>query len=127
MKARSVVTGVVAAMAMVIGGTGSASANIMWCSADPPTRTVTGAGANLTVNTYVTVLQPEVHYLNDFRSDASTAPDGRGGTLITVHVYLPAGLSSARVTSSVNRYQVSASAVGAGGSVVTLYLDVPRS
>src|SRR5437899_12268174 len=99
----------------------------MRCSADPPSWTGTGAGDNLTVNTYVTVLQPEVHYLNDFRSDASTAPDGRGGTLITVHVYLPAGLSSARVTSSVNRYQVSASAVGAGGSLRPLSLDMPPS
>src|SRR2546430_2367351 len=127
MKARSVVTGVAAAMAMGIGGTGSASANIMWCSADPPATPVTRAGANLRVNPYVTVLQPGVHHRSHFRGDASTAPDGRGGTLITVHVYLPAGLSSARVTSSVNRYQVSASAVGAGGSVVSLYLDVPTS
>jgi hypothetical protein len=127
MKARSVVTGAVAAMAMVIGGAVSASANIAWCSADPPARTVTGDGANLTVNTYVTVLKPEVHYLNDFQSEASSAPDGRGGTLITVRVYVPAGLGSARVTSSVNRYQVSASAVSTGGSVVTLVLDVPKS
>ncbi len=127
MKARSVVTGAAAAIAVVIGGAGSASANIAWCSADPPARTVTGDGASLTVNTYVTVLKPEVHYLNDFQSEASNAPDGRGGTLITVHVYLPAGLSSARVTSSVNRYGVSASAIGAGGSLVTLYLDVPKS
>jgi len=127
MKARSVVTGAVAAGAMLIGGASAASANIAWCMADPPARAVTGDGANLTVNTYVTVVKPEVHYLNDFQSEASTAPDGKGGTLITVHVKVPAGLSTVRVTSSVNRYQVSASAVGAGGSVVTLYLDVPKS
>jgi len=127
MKARSVVTGAAAAIAVVIGGAGTASANIAWCSADPPARTVTGDGANVTVNTYVTVLKPEVHYLNDFQSEAWSAPDGRGGTLIVVHVYVPAGLGSARVTSSVNRYRVSASAIGAGGSVVTLYLDVPKS
>ena len=52
---------------------------------------------------------------------------GTSGTLITVRVYVPAGLRSARVTSSVNRYQVSASAVSTGGSVVTLLLDVPKS
>lgn len=127
MKARSVVVGTMAAAAMMVGGAGSASANIAWCSADPPTQVVTGGGANLSVNTYVTVLKPEVHYLNRFTSDASTAPDGKGGTLITVHVYLPAGLSSARVTSSVNRFQVSASAIGTGGSMITLYLDVPKS
>src|SRR5947208_16268948 len=121
MKARSVVSGAAAAMVMVILGAGGVSANIAWCSADPPARTVTSSGANLTVNTYVTVLKPEVHYLNDFQSDASTAPDGRGGTLITVHVFVPTGLSTVRVTSSVNRYRVSASAIGTGGSVVTLY------
>ena len=127
MKARSVVIGTMTAVALMVGGAGAASANIAWCSADPPAQTVTGGGANLTVNTYVTVFKPEVHYLKDFKSEASTAPDGHGGTLITVHVYVPAGLSSARVTSTVNRFQVSASAIGAGGSVVTLYLDVPKS
>ena len=127
MQTRSVVIGAMVAVAFMVGGAGSASANIAWCSADPPAQTVTGDGANLTVNTYVTVLKPEVHYLNDFKSVASSAPDGRGGTLITVRVYLPAGLGSVRVTSSVNRFQVSASATGAGGSVVTLYLDVPKS
>jgi len=127
MRARSVVVGTMAAATLVVGGAGTASANIAWCSADPPAQTVTGDGANLTVNTYVTVFRPEVHYLNDFKSEASTAPDGHGGTLITVRVYLPAGLNSARVTSTVNRFGVSASATGAGGSVVTLYLDVPKS
>ena len=127
MKARSVVVGTLAAMAMIVGGAGSASANIAWCSADPPAQAVTSGGANLMVNTYVTVLKPQVHYLNDFTSSASTAPDGRGGTLITVRVYLPVGLSAARVTSTVNRYQVSASGSGVGGSVVILYLDVPKS
>jgi len=127
MKARSVVMGVVAAVAMVVGGAGSASANIAWCTTDPPARAVTQDGANLSVNTYVMVLRPEVRYLNDVSSDATTSPDGNGGALITVHVHLPAGISAARVTSSVNRFQVSASAVASGGSDVTLYLDVPKS
>lgn len=127
MKARSVVMGVVAAAAMVVGGAVSASANIAWCTTDPPARAVTQDGANLSVNTYVMVLRPEVRYLNDVSSDATTSPDGNGGTLITVHVHLPAGISAARVTSSVNRFQVSASAVASGGSDVTLYLDVPKS
>ena len=127
MKARSVVMGLVAAFAMLVPAASSASANIAWCTADPPARAVTQDGANLSVNTYVMVFRPEVHYLNDVSSDATTAPDGNGGTLITVRVYVPAGLNAARVTSTVNRYQVSASVVGAGGTVVTLYLDVPKS
>jgi hypothetical protein len=116
-----------AASAMVIGGAGSVSANIAWCMADPPAQTVTQDGANLSVNTFVSVTRSEVHYLNDVHSDASSAPDGKGGTLITVHVSLPAGISTARVTATVNRYNATATAAGAGGTVVTLYLDVPKS
>ena len=126
-RARSVVVGVMAASAMVIGGAGSASANIAWCMSDPPARAVTQDGANLSVNVYVTVPRSEVKLLNDVSSTASTAPDGRGGTLITVQVSLPVGMSNARITASVNRYQVTTTAASAGGTVVTLYLDVPQS
>ena len=127
MKARSVVVGTVAAVAMVVPAAVSASANIAWCTADPPARVVTQDGANLSVNTYVMVLRPEVRYLNDVSSDATTAPDGNGGTLITVHVHVPRNVGAARVTSSVKRFQISASTVTSGGSDVTLYLDVPKS
>jgi hypothetical protein len=126
-RARSLVVGAMAASAMVIGGAGSASANVAWCMSDPPAKAVTQDGANLSVNVYVAVPRPEVKLLNDVSSNASTAPDGTGGTLITVRVSLPVGMSNARITASVNRYQVTATVAAAGGTVVTLYLDVPRS
>ena len=127
MKARTAVIGVMAAAAMVIAGAGSASANIAWCTADPPARVVTADGARLSVNTYVTVARPEAHFLKDVQSIASTASDGKGGTLITVQVSLPAGISNAQITSRVRHYDIAASAAAAGGSVVILYLDVPKS
>lgn len=127
MKARSVVLGVLAAGGMLVGAAGSASANIAWCFDDPPVQVHTPGGANLTVNTSVSVARPEVRYLNAVHDAATTSPDGAGGTLITVRVYLPAGITTARIVSRVNRYSVSASAVGQGGTVVTLQLDVPAA
>jgi hypothetical protein len=125
MKARSVVAGVFASVAMVIGGAGGASANIAWCGGDPPVRVDTQTGANVTVNTTVSVVQSEVKLLNEVHADAVMTADGRGGTDIAVNVHLPAGISTANVAAAVKRYHVSASAAGQGGSTVTLYLHVP--
>ena len=125
MKARSVLAGVLASGALVIAGAGGASANIAWCSGDPPVHVDTTDGSNLTVNTTVSVLQTEVSLLNDVRTDAVMTSDGIGGTDITVSVQLPAGISTAYVTAKVKRYHVSATTVGYGGTTVSLYLHVP--
>lgn len=127
MSARSVVLGVLAAGGMVLGLAGSASANVVWCFDDPPAQVATPSGSNLTVNTSVSVVRAEVKYLSAVHDTATAAPDGTGGTLITVQVSLPAGISTARITSSVNRYQVTATATGYGATTVTLYLDVPAA
>jgi hypothetical protein len=110
---------------MVIAGAGGASANIAWCAADPAVHVDTEGGANLTVNTTVSVLQTEVSLLSDLQVDAVMTSDGSGGTNIAVSVQLPAGISSAYVTAKVKRYHVSATTVGYGGTTVTLYLHVP--
>lgn len=125
MKARNVLAGVLASGAMVIAGAGGASANIAWCSGDPPVHVDTESGANLTVNTTVSVLQSEISFLNDVQVDAVMTSDGSGGTNVAVNVYLPAGISTAYVTAKVKRYHVSATTVGHGGTTVTLYLHVP--
>src|SRR5712691_3298576 len=125
MKARSVMAGVLASVAMVIGGAGTASANIAWCAGDPPVHVDTLTGTNLTVNTIVIVSQPEFKFLRDVHSDAVLTPDGTGGTYITVNVHLPAGISFAYVAAQVKRYQIGANAVGRGGTTVTLHLHVP--
>ena len=127
MSAKSVVLGVVAAGGMVLGFAGPASANIAWCMEDPPVQVATPTGSNLMVNTTVSVVRTEVHSLRAVQTTTASAPDGHGGTLITVQVALPAGISTAKITSSVNRYQVTASATAPGGSTVTLYLDVPAA
>jgi len=127
MRARSVVVGVLTAAALVIGGAGTASANIAWCSADPPVQVETAAGANLTVNTIVAVPKTDARYLSDVTSEAVTTPDGVGGTDITVYVHLPAGISTARVAAMVKRYKVVDRAAGQGGTTVTLHLHVPTA
>lgn len=122
MKARSVVAAVLLGGALLAASGGAASANMVWCMEDPPIQVVTPGGHNLTVNNMVYLPPYAVHLKGSITDDASTAPDGRGGTLITVHVHVP---TSAHVVSSEYRYQVSSQKDGS--SVITLYLDVPTS
>jgi hypothetical protein len=127
MKARSVVAGVVAAGAMVVGGAASAAANIAWCMEDPPVQVQTATGANLTVNVGVAVPQGQAKYINDVVIVATTQPDTNGGTLVTVNVTVPSTVSVANVTAGVKKYKVSSSTTVASGGSATLLLDVPAS
>src|SRR2546430_6805862 len=79
MKARSVVAGVLVAGAMVVGGAGSASANLVWCASDPPVQVQTPDGANLMVNVLVTVPQHQAKYIGDVATHWITEPDQSGG------------------------------------------------
>ena len=124
MKVRSVLVASLASAAMVIGGAASASANIAWCTSDPPVHVDTVAGSNITVNTSVTVPKSEGKLLNDVTTTAVASAES-GGTLVVVSVSLPAGMSRAQVVSSSNKYRVSATAYGTGGTTVTLYLHLP--
>jgi hypothetical protein len=108
--------------AMLIATAAGAAANFAFCMDDPPVTAVTPGGHYVTVNTQVYLPAGSEQLLNDVYAVASTQPDGRGGTLVTVNVYVPA---QAHVVASVNRYQVSAT--GDGDGVVTLHLDLPIS
>ena len=119
--------GAAAAAGMMIMGQGVASANVAWCIADPPVQVVTPDGHNLMVNTAVYLPPASQHLKSSVAESASAQPDGSGGTLITVRVVVPAGISGASVVSSENRYQMVARGYGAGGTTVTLYLDVPAA
>ena len=124
MKLRNVFVALVASTTMAVGGAASASANIAWCTSDPPSHVDTAAGTNITVNTSVTVPRPEVSLLNGVTTSAVATAEA-GGTLVTVSVNLPSGISTAQVVSTSNKYRVSASANGKGGTTVTLYLHLP--
>ena len=127
MKARSVVAGVLAAGAMVIGGSVVASANVIWCLADPPVQVQTPTGTNLTVNVTVAVPQYQAKYINDVHVTSLTAPDGAGGTMITIDVTVPATISTANVTVTVKKFKVTDSTTVPGGGTTTLHLDVPAA
>ncbi len=127
MKTRSVVAGVVAAAAMVVGGAVVASANVIWCLEDPPVQVQTPTGTNLTVNVSVAVPQYQAKYINDVLVTTLTAPDGAGGTLITVNVTVPATISTANVGITVKKYKITDSATVPGGGTTTLHLDVPAA
>ncbi len=128
MSKRVVVVGALVAGLLVLGGQGTVSANVMWCVADPPVQVVTPGGHNLMVNNMIYLSPADRHRASLIKDDAATAPDGKGGTLITVHVYIPAAVHGAYVRSSNFRYQVTdAHSTPGGGTVVTLRLDVPTS
>jgi len=128
MKAKRVVAGVALAGAMFLAGAASASANISWCVEDPPVQVQTPSGANLVVHTSVSVPNNQAKFVSAVSVDAVTAPDGTGGTLITVYVSVPSKIDAARVTASVQKYKVySASTTVAGGSSATIVLDVPAT
>jgi hypothetical protein len=115
----------VIAAALSFAGVAPASAMVLWCEGDPPIKVVTPGGTNLVVNNMVYVPQSDRHLAKHLSASATTAPDGQGGTLITVYVQVASGVSMAHVVSSEHRFHVSAEGDGAGGTVVTTYLDVP--
>jgi hypothetical protein len=123
MKARNAVVvgfGGLLAGVMLMATSVAASANVAWCMSDPPVQVVTPGGHSLTVNNQVYLSAAALHLMNDVTDTASAAADGRGGTLVTVHVFVP---GAAHVVSSIYRYGVSAARDGT--NVVTLTLDVP--
>ncbi|HXN78289.1 MAG TPA: hypothetical protein VN965_05900 [Candidatus Dormibacteraeota bacterium] len=128
MSRRVVVVGALAAGLLVAGGQGAASANVMWCLSDPPIQVVTPGGHNLSVNNMIYMSPIDRHIARQITDDASAAPDGRGGTLITVHIHIPAGAHGAGVVSANYRYRVTTTDhTPNGGTVLTLNLDVPTS
>jgi hypothetical protein len=125
---RRVLVGALAAGMFVLGGQGAASANVLWCDGDPPIAVVTPGGHNLMVNNMVYLSVTDRHLASLITDSATTQPNGRGGTLITVHVYIPEAIHGAFVVSSNYRYEVQdSSSTPGGGRVLTLTLDVPTS
>jgi hypothetical protein len=114
--------------AMLVMAGQVATANVMWCMSDPPIPVTTPGGHNLTVNNMIYIPIADRHNARLITDDATTAPDGRGGTLITVHVHIPSVVHGASVVSSNFRYEVhDSNNTPGGGIVLTLTLDVPTS
>lgn len=127
MKPRSVFAGVAAVVAMLVGGAVSASANLLWCMDDPPVQVNTPAGTNLTVNVQIAVPQDQAKLISSVAVTTVTAPDGSGGTLITVTAAVPTTIRAANITAAVKKFKVTDSATVPGGGTTTLHLDVPAA
>lgn len=128
MSRRVLLVGLLTAGMLVLGGQGAATANVLWCMSDPPIPLVTPGGHNVTVNNMVYISVADRHLARLITDDASAAPDGKGGTLITIHVYIPSAVHGAAVVSSNFRYQVhDMRNAPEGGQVLTLILDVPTT
>lgn len=126
MKARGVVVGALSSALLVVGGQAAASANVTWCASDPPVQVVTPAGHHLMVNNMVYMSPGDKDFASLITDDASAEPDGRGGTLITVHLYVPREVHGASVVSENHRYKVTdTTSTPVGGTVLTFKLDVP--
>jgi len=128
MRARVVVVGALSAAFLVAGGQEAASANVTRCLSDPPIQVVTPGGHNLSVNNMIYLSPVDRHIASQITGDAATSPDGKGGTLITVHIHVPQGAHGANVVSNNFRYRVTdTNGTPSGGTVLTLQLDVPTS
>ncbi len=128
MSKRVFALGALASGLLVLGGQGAASANVMWCLSDPPIQVVTPGGHYLSVNNMIYLSPVDRHLARQITDDATAVPDGRGGTLITVRVHIPAGAHGANVVSNNYRYRVTQSGGTPGGGIVlTFKLDVPTS
>jgi len=128
MSKRVVVLGALAAGLLVWGGQGAASANVVWCLSDPPLEVLTPGGHYVTVNNMIYLSPVDRHIARQITASAAAVADGKGGSLITVHVYIPSGAHGASVVSSNYRYRVTnTDGTRDGGAVLTLTLDVPIS
>jgi hypothetical protein len=127
MRKRALVVGALTAGLLAVSGPGTASANLMWCVSDPPIQVVTPGGHYLMVNNMIYLSPADRHKAKLITNAAGVAPNGRGGTLITVNVFIPATIHGAHIVSSNYRYRVTNAGDGSGGRVVTLILDVPTS
>ena len=118
--------GALSSALLVVGGQGAASANVTWCVSDPPVQVVTPAGHHLMVNNMVYLSVADKDLASLVTDDASAEPDGRGGTLITVHVYIPHEAHGATVVSENHRYRVTdTKSTPTGGTALLFKLDVP--
>ena len=122
MKARNFVAGGLLAGAIVLATSSGVAANFAFCADDPPIQTSTPGGTNVTINTTVYLPAGSQQLKNDVYQTSTAQPDGQGGTLFTINVYVPA---QAHVVATIRKYRVSTSADGNG--VVVLNLDVPVS
>ena len=125
MRLRTVLAAAAAALGVLVAASGGASANMLWCLSDPPIQTTTSGGTNLTVNTKLYAAATDRHDLSSVTEQTVSAPDGAGGTLVTVYVSVPSTIDNLVVIAQVQRYGESATGSGTAGSTITLTMDVP--
>jgi hypothetical protein len=122
MKVQSVLAGGAVACGLAVALPVVASANVMWCVGDPPVQMSSADGTNFTVSTQIFTTGNKQHLSQLVDERVTSAPDGHGGTLVTVEIVGPAG-TPMTVVASVNKVKVSNQASGTGDVIVTL--DVP--
>jgi len=122
MRFKTVLAGVTVACGLTLASTGGASANIMWCVGDPPAQVSSASGTQFNVNTQIFSSVAHQH-LSQYPETVTTAPDGSGGTLVTVDVQGPAQYFT--VVASVHKGKGTISAQSSGSGEVLVVLDVP--
>jgi hypothetical protein len=120
--------GALVACVLLAGGAQTVSANLVWCD-DPPILVVTPGGTTLMVNNSLALSRADMSSRSLITHDATTEPNRAGGTLITIHFYVPGAIhDGATVVSTNHRFNVSdMRGTPTGSTVVTLHLAVPIS
>jgi hypothetical protein len=123
---RLLLAGVIAA-GLVLAGPGTASAHLVFCAGDPPVNLTTPGGHNVTVNNYLYVSPAYRHLASQVTADGFAEANGAGSSRLVVHIHIPGGLSGLYVVSNEQRFHVTSTGTGRGGTDITLTLDVPES
>ncbi len=108
----------------MVAAPATASANIMWCTGDPPVQVVSPTGTRFVVNTYVYASVAHSGLHGQTQISVTSSPDGAGGTLVRVDAYPPAG-QYVTVVATVQRVQGNISARASGKNHLILVIDVP--
>src|SRR5262249_12896700 len=111
MKLKTLLAGGAGACGRTVASTAGASASVLWCVGDPPVQMSSPSGTNFTVGTQIFTSGSKQHLSQQVDELVTSAPDGHGGTLVTVEILGPAG-QQMTVVASVNKYKVSAQASG---------------
>jgi hypothetical protein len=118
--------GAAVAMLGALATSQPASAINVICMDDPPVHLLSPAGNPIEINNYVIYSPSDRHLAHHAQVFGYTEPDGHGGTLAHVFVFLPGGGNESVSVHSVNHQTQSASEGKAGwGGFTEVDVDVP--
>lgn len=97
-----------------------------WCDDEPPVTVVTPNGNHVTFNNFIGYNPVDRRLVRQIVVVGAAQPAGDGEALVTILVFTPeGGHDQLEVTSSSGRYETSAAAGAAWGTVTRLQVRIP--